>query len=167
MPRLVQFDGLRAIAVGCVLIFHFTPSIDRLAPLGSIGVRLFFVLSGFLITRILLNARDQGLAEAVKSFYLRRSLRIFPVFYLVLAIAWLMNIGPLRSTIGWHVTYLTNAYLLHAVRAWAICAGVCRNAVGGSVRDAHWSDAGCCFAVVDVLRSAVPCAQRPFRATES
>ena len=93
------------------MAFHFIPGIDRYAPLGSIGVRLFFVLSGFLITRILLASKPRPIGDALSTFYIRRSLRIFPVFYLVLAIAALLNIGPVRSTIGWHVTYLTNAYL--------------------------------------------------------
>jgi peptidoglycan/LPS O-acetylase OafA/YrhL len=69
-------------------------------------VRLFFVLSGFLITRILLTSRP-----SMREFYIRRGLRIFPLFYLVLALAAMINIGPVRSTIGWHVSYLTNAYL--------------------------------------------------------
>lgn len=111
MARLPQLDGLRALAVTFVMAFHFIPGVDRLAPLGSIGVRLFFVLSGFLITRILLQSRGRALGDALRRFYLRRSLRIFPVFYLVLGLAALMNIGPVRSTIGWHVTYLTNLYL--------------------------------------------------------
>lgn len=93
------------------MAFHFVPWVDRVAPLGSIGVRLFFALSGFLITRILLAARAQPLAEAARAFYIRRAVRIFPVFYLVLAAAALIDIGPVRSTIGWHVTYLTNVYL--------------------------------------------------------
>ena len=109
--RLSQLDGLRALAVTFVMAFHFMPVVDRFAPLGSIGVRLFFVLSGFLITTILLRSRGEPLGEALRRFYLRRSLRIFPVFYLVLAVAALINIGPVRHTIGWHVTYLTNAYL--------------------------------------------------------
>lgn len=122
--RLPQLDGLRALAVTFVMAFHFIPGVDRFAPLGSIGVRLFFVLSGFLITRILLRdslnlgsdpehnrSRRAAIGEALRRFYLRRSLRIFPVFYVVLAAAALINIGPVRSTIGWHVTYLTNAYL--------------------------------------------------------
>ena len=113
LNRLPQLDGLRAIAVSCVMVFHFIPSIERIAPLGSIGVRLFFVLSGFLITRILLASRGKDLGSALRSFYIRRSLRIFPVFYLVLAITAAMNIGPVRSTIGWHVTYLTNLYLFN------------------------------------------------------
>jgi peptidoglycan/LPS O-acetylase OafA/YrhL len=109
--RIPQLDGLRALAVTFVMAFHFIPGVDRVAPLGSIGVRLFFVLSGFLITRILLQSRDLAIGDALRRFYIRRSLRIFPVFYLVLAIAALINIGPVRSTIGWHVTYLTNVYL--------------------------------------------------------
>jgi peptidoglycan/LPS O-acetylase OafA/YrhL len=109
--RLPQLDGVRAAAVVCVLAFHFIPGIDRYIPLGSIGVRLFFVLSGFLITRLLLASRPSAFRPALKSFYIRRSLRIFPVFYLVLATAWAMNIGPVRTTIGWHASYLTNAYL--------------------------------------------------------
>jgi peptidoglycan/LPS O-acetylase OafA/YrhL len=109
--RLPQLDGLRAVAVIFVMAFHFIPWVDRYAPLGAIGVRLFFVLSGFLITRILLQARSVDVAAALRSFYLRRGLRIFPLFYLVLALAALINIGPVRQTIGWHVGYLTNFYL--------------------------------------------------------
>lgn len=111
LTRLPQLDGLRALAVGCVMAYHFVPAVDRFAPFGSIGVRLFFVLSGFLITRILLASRDVDLASALRSFYIRRGLRIFPLFYLVLALAAALNIGPVRDTIGWHVTYLTNVYL--------------------------------------------------------
>jgi peptidoglycan/LPS O-acetylase OafA/YrhL len=109
--RLPQLDGLRAVAVTFVMAFHFIPGVDRVAPLGSIGVRLFFVLSGFLITRILLASKGQPIGEALGRFYLRRSLRIFPLFYLVLALAAAIDIGPVRATLGWHVTYLTNAYL--------------------------------------------------------
>ena len=109
--RFAQLDGLRALAVAFVMAFHFVPGVDRYAPLGSMGVRLFFVLSGFLITRILLESRAWPTAHALKIFYARRALRIFPVFYLALALAAAINIGPVRQTIGWHVTYLTNVYL--------------------------------------------------------
>jgi len=109
--RLPQLDGLRAVAIMFVMAFHFIPPVDRYAPLGSIGVRLFFVLSGFLITRILLDSKGTEISSALRSFYIRRGLRIFPLFYLVLALATLINIGPVRDTIGWHVSYLTNVYL--------------------------------------------------------
>ena len=107
---LPQLDGLRAVAVACVLAFHFIPGVDRYAPLGSMGVRLFFVISGFLITGILLTWRGRPLAVALKTFYLRRALRIFPVFYFALAAAAAINIGPVRETFAWHLTYLSNVY---------------------------------------------------------
>ena len=111
MTYFPQLDGVRAIAVFMVMAYHFIPGIDRVAPLGSIGVRLFFVLSGFLITRILLDARTLPLGQAMAKFVIRRSLRILPLFYLVLLLAAAIDIGPVRQTFVWHATYLTNAYL--------------------------------------------------------
>lgn len=105
-----QLDGLRAAAVASVMAFHFIPSVDRYAPLGTMGVRLFFVLSGFLITGILLSWRGQPLAVAAQVFYTRRALRIFPLFYFVLIAAAALNIGPVRDTFGWHAAYLSNFY---------------------------------------------------------
>jgi len=108
--RLPQLDGLRAVAVACVMAFHFIPAVDRYAPLGAMGVRLFFVLSGFLITGILLSWRGRPLGRALQTFYARRALRIFPLFYFVLAAAAVLNIGPVRDTFAWHATYLSNVY---------------------------------------------------------
>jgi peptidoglycan/LPS O-acetylase OafA/YrhL len=105
-----QLDGLRAVAVACVLAFHFIPGVDRYAPLGAMGVRLFFVLSGFLITGILLSWRRHPLGLALRTFYVRRALRIFPLFYFVLIAAAALNIGPVRDTFAWHATYLSNVY---------------------------------------------------------
>lgn len=87
--HIPELDGLRAVAVSLVLLDHFGstgafPSLWRVAPLGWVGVDLFFVLSGFLITRILLATRtDSGY---YRNFYIRRTLRIFPVYYCVLAL---------------------------------------------------------------------------------
>ena len=103
-----QLDSIRAIAVMLVMISHFIPGSSAIAPLGGIGVRLFFVLSGFLITRILLDYRDRPIESALKTFYFRRFLRIFPLFYFALLVSYAMDFGAVRSTIGWHVTYLTN-----------------------------------------------------------
>jgi peptidoglycan/LPS O-acetylase OafA/YrhL len=112
-----QLDALRAIAVGLVVVYHFwRPARHQSLHFGSIGVRIFFVLSGFLITGILLEARrelDAGRTSpgtAVRRFYLRRVLRIFPVYYLVLAIAWAGNVVGAREGIAWHAAYLSNLY---------------------------------------------------------
>ncbi len=83
-PSHIQnLDALRAIAVLLVMLFHF-----RLIAVGWIGVSIFFVISGFLITRILLDYRERfGLGRYLGVFYLRRSLRIFPIYYLYVG-AW-------------------------------------------------------------------------------
>jgi peptidoglycan/LPS O-acetylase OafA/YrhL len=90
MPVL---DGLRGLAILMVLLLHFlgntlpTSSIERaivgVTSYGSYGVELFFVLSGFLITGILYNARNKP--NYFRNFYMRRLLRIFPLYYGVLA----------------------------------------------------------------------------------
>ena len=84
MERIRSLDGVRGIAVLCVVIFHFFPrnGAGMLRPLGSsgwIGVDLFFVLSGYLITRVLLEYR--GSANYYRNFYLRRALRLLPLYY--------------------------------------------------------------------------------------
>lgn len=82
-----SLDGLRAIAALGVIMAHFFsannignyPILLRITALGNSGVSLFFVLSGFVITRILLQSR--GSHNYFKSFYARRILRIFPLYY--------------------------------------------------------------------------------------
>ncbi len=76
-------DGLRGIAFLAVFISHFYGMIDRSSPLGWggwLGVDLFFVLSGFLITGILYDSLEQP--RYFRNFYIRRALRIFPLYYL-------------------------------------------------------------------------------------
>jgi peptidoglycan/LPS O-acetylase OafA/YrhL len=87
---LPALDGVRAIAILLVICVHFCQlylekshsMIWRLGLGGQTGVDLFFVLSGFLITRILLDAK--GSPHFLRNFYVRRALRIFPLYYLTL-----------------------------------------------------------------------------------
>jgi peptidoglycan/LPS O-acetylase OafA/YrhL len=80
--RIHNLDALRALAVLLVVVFHF-----RLLAVGWIGVWIFFVISGFLISRILLQYRARfGLGEYLGVFYVRRALRIFPIYYLYIAL---------------------------------------------------------------------------------
>ena len=78
---LPQLDGLRGLAIFGVLLFH----IGRF-DLGWTGIVLFFVLSGFLITGILLDGKER--AAYFRNFYARRALRIFPAYYFVLGLTW-------------------------------------------------------------------------------
>jgi len=67
-------DGIRALALSMVFLAHYAE-----IPLFGVGVNIFFVLSGFLITGILWDTRDQP--HRVHNFYVRRTLRIFPLYY--------------------------------------------------------------------------------------
>ncbi len=83
MGRIKELDGLRALAIVGVLAAHFAPPSTRLTNLlrlGWTGVDLFFAISGFLITGILIGLRHQD--GAFRTFYWRRTLRIFPLYYL-------------------------------------------------------------------------------------
>jgi peptidoglycan/LPS O-acetylase OafA/YrhL len=97
--RVAELDGLRGLAVCMVLVWHFTGAlIDQslggwtkllysLTIFGRTGVDLFFVLSGFLITGILLD-RKRAPAQFIRSFYVRRLLRIAPSYLLLVVAFW-------------------------------------------------------------------------------
>ncbi len=112
MAHLPQLDGVRALAVLMVMWHHFAPL--NPGPLGAVGVGLFFVLSGFLITRILLNCKlkiDDGkstVGTMLKQFYMRRFLRIFPLYYGTIAVLCLFNVTGIRDRVWWHLSYLSN-----------------------------------------------------------
>ncbi|WP_428658550.1 acyltransferase family protein [Runella sp.] len=114
---LIQLDGLRFIAVALVLWDHWMPEPHRL-PFGKLGVNLFFVLSGFLITRILLTSKDKnytktgGLGDYLKKFYIRRTLRIFPIYYLSLIVLWLLHDPSVRGKVWWQFLYASNIYIV-------------------------------------------------------
>jgi peptidoglycan/LPS O-acetylase OafA/YrhL len=118
LKYMKQLDGLRAMAVLAVLWTHYLPEEYWLFGVywGGVGVRLFFVLSGFLITGILLKSRrhitqgNQCSLFAIRQFYIRRFLRIFPLYYVTLALAAFIAVPPVRETIVWHVSYLSNVY---------------------------------------------------------
>jgi len=89
--RITELDGVRAIAVGLVFLNHFAPTktapwLDFPRNLGWVGVDVFFVLSGFLVTSILLKAVGNR-EGCFRNFYARRTLRIFPLYYLLLTVS--------------------------------------------------------------------------------
>ena len=105
-----ELDALRAIAVSLVLLSHFWLNDSGL---GHLGVRLFFVLSGFLITMILL---DRG---SMTSFYIRRIFRLAPALYLALGLALLLDLDGMRATWQWHLLQITNI-LLARLDSWSV-----------------------------------------------
>jgi peptidoglycan/LPS O-acetylase OafA/YrhL len=80
---------------------------------GAAGVRLFFVLSGFLITGILLREKDseRPMGCVFRRFYARRGLRIFPLFYLAILLAVLFGLPRIGEALPWHLLYATNFLL--------------------------------------------------------
>jgi peptidoglycan/LPS O-acetylase OafA/YrhL len=110
--HLVQLDALRAVAVLCVLLTHFAPATRAVAPFADFGVRLFFVLSGFLITGILLGAGRDGRGWTLRQFYARRFLRIFPPFYVVLVVSALLAVPGIREGFWWFAAYLADFWFI-------------------------------------------------------
>ena len=113
-----ELDGLRGIAALMVFFFHFpigssVYAIHKVALFGQTGVTLFFVLSGFLITRILLATK--GERYFYSKFYIRRGLRIFPLYYLALGIIFIIvpwfsgKVAPAGQFYYW--VYLQNIWL--------------------------------------------------------
>ena len=115
-----ELDGLRAVAVFMVVVAHWTET--RLYPFGIQGVSIFFVISGYLITTILLGYRDSFRSPLscwphLKLFYYRRFLRIFPIYYLFLFCAYLITTEPQRPEYTWFVAYMSNVHF--ALDGWS------------------------------------------------
>ena len=110
-------DGWRAVAAAMVLLAHFFP---HHAPpntwlhLGATGVIIFFIISGYLISTILFAAKESvaagrlGTGGALRRFYIRRALRIAPIYYGSIAALCLIGSQAVRDGVWWHVTYTTN-----------------------------------------------------------
>jgi peptidoglycan/LPS O-acetylase OafA/YrhL len=111
---LPELDGLRATAIFLVLITHVR-SAQGTEFFGSVGVGMFFVLSGYLITSIALAEEIKKGAISLVGFYVRRSFRIFPLYYLVLGIYCFLILGlnlfpvkhvPLKEALPFYLVYL-------------------------------------------------------------
>jgi len=127
--HLPVLDGVRGLAILMVLLFHFVAqttatnrieaAVNGVFAYGLLGVDLFFVLSGFLITGILYDSRAS--AGYFRGFYMRRVLRIFPLYYGVLAVVFFLvplvpalrgsEIAGLRDKQAWAWLYGVNVYL--------------------------------------------------------
>ena len=110
-----EIDGLRAIAVISVIIYHLN---ENWLPSGFLGVDIFFVISGFLITGIIITEIQQN-SFSFKQFYTRRIKRIYPAFITVMALVSFIasaifiynDFNKLRKTIELAIAFLSNFYL--------------------------------------------------------
>ena len=105
--RRTEIDGLRSLAMIGVLYVHFW---DKDPITESIRVSLFFVVSGFLITHILMTARQRGGHIKVLNFYVRRGLRLFPALWIAVTVAYAFDMDGFRGNWLWHALQFSNLY---------------------------------------------------------
>jgi len=122
MPHKATLDGLRFLAFLAVFVYHARPAS---CPWGWAGVNLFFSLSGFLITRILLRGESGRVGLDLRRYYIRRTLRIFPLYY---AIILLVGTSGPPEDLPWLFTYTYNikAFLTTSLNDqlghfWTLC----------------------------------------------
>ncbi len=120
--RRPALDGIRALAVTAVLIYHFGGGSTSWLPGGFLGVDVFFVLSGYLITGLLLAEYDRTGRIDLPGFWVRRARRLMPalIAMLLAVCAWIWWATPLesyparRTDVFWTVGYLANWHLIKA-----------------------------------------------------
>jgi peptidoglycan/LPS O-acetylase OafA/YrhL len=129
LKYIKSLDSIRAIAVILVLVWHWLPKESYLNAVrtGPFGVTVFFVLSGFLITRILLDNRNEAevlnhsKGTVIRSFYIRRVLRIFPAYYFTLLLVFLfhhyLHLPLLKGELFSNLTYTSNFYVFN-IKSW-------------------------------------------------
>lgn len=119
-----QFDGLRFCAVFFVVSYHWLPSFSHLPVSNYIGgmINFFFVLSSYLITRILFSGKQKALTmnipkyKVMAVFLLRRVIRIFPAYYLFLLLVLLLPVigAEVKSHAGMYFSYLANYHMYNS-----------------------------------------------------
>ena len=114
--NFAALDGLRALAVFLVFGFHFGgPKWDRFS--GWLGVHAFFVLSGFLITTLLLRERDATGRVSLKAFYIRRAARILPLYFLVYLLV--LGLSYIAQGTAWEQMKAATPYYLTLLNEFA------------------------------------------------
>jgi peptidoglycan/LPS O-acetylase OafA/YrhL len=117
MKHIPSLNGLRGIAVLLVVLYHWglppvpaIPFLDSILPDGRFGVNVFFVLSGFLISSILLIEKDrkEDNKKIIINFYIRRLLRICPIYYLTIFVLYFCNLPGFNKNLPFYLTYTEN-----------------------------------------------------------
>ena len=113
-PRNKQLDGLRIFPVAATMMHHWLGDWGTTLSFG--GYHLMFVLSGFLVTRMLFKGREsvakgKSVWEAIRQFYLRRYLRTLPTYYLVIIAAAIVGVSQTDKIFWWLMTMTPNIYI--------------------------------------------------------
>jgi len=100
-------------------------------PLGHFGVQLFFVLSGFLVTKVLLREKGADGVEpkrVARVFFFRRVLRIFPAYFFLLLVLWYFDVSHARRDVVWHLLFFSNVRIFLSgdfntllAHFWTVC----------------------------------------------
>jgi peptidoglycan/LPS O-acetylase OafA/YrhL len=135
MPKLPSLNGLRAISIIIVILHHLQFKYTLIQNQfilqcfgvffdGMFGVTVFFVISGFLITNLLLQEEAGSGVVSLKNFFIRRTLRIFPAYYFLLFIYFLLQVSGYISipNISW-LTAITYTKYLNGGRDWYTAHG--------------------------------------------
>src|SRR5450755_640406 len=119
MKYIPGLNGLRALAVICVVIYHWgCPflshySLTYILPDGMFGVNVFFVLSGFLISSILFIEKKKlsetlPARKVIVGFYIRRILIIFSIYYLLIVFFFFFKFTDFNQNLVYYLTYTEN-----------------------------------------------------------
>jgi len=118
-----QLDSFRCFAVMFVLMSHWVPRSNSFLPNGCLGVTFFFVLSGYLITSNLIylkksiDEQQLSMGNAFRIFYIRRTLRIFPLYFMVIFLLYAGNRNIFEGNVAWYLGYVPN-FLFFKQKAW-------------------------------------------------
>ncbi|MEX1117909.1 MAG: acyltransferase [Terrimicrobiaceae bacterium] len=130
--RMARIDGLRALAILGVMLHHFGVKPEGLVcwlDWGPVAPTVFFILSGYLITKSLFKMQETGRtgAVAIAGFHLKRLARLLPALYLMLLVGWFSGLPEFREGILWHLTFLSNIYMAltgewagHVSQMWSL-----------------------------------------------
>ena len=122
VSRRGQIDALRILAVVWVLFDHFCLTAGS-GPMGRLSVRLFLLISGYLITHILLRSRDAmerertPLRKVLTNFYVRRALRIAPAYYLLIFLTWQWGAEDFQGSLPWFLSFQSSV-LFAKTQSW-------------------------------------------------
>lgn len=110
--RLSQLDGLRGVAILFVMWHHFGLHLPGWLDWGPVAPNIFFLLSGFLITRSLLKMQENPSSGQLFRYHARRLTRLLPALYIMLGVGFVIGLREFREGLGWHALFASNFQMI-------------------------------------------------------